>query len=75
MSLYLHSCFGGKMNTYKMICLDIDGTLLNSKHKISEETKKVIQFVANEKHILVILVSARMPKGMLFLQKDQMEIL
>lgn len=58
------------MNTCKMICLDIDGTLLNSKHKISEETKKVIQFVANEKHILVILVSARMPKGMLFLQKE-----
>ena len=58
------------MNKFKMICLDIDGTLLNSNHKISQKTKEVIQIVANEKQIPVILVSARMPKGILFLQKE-----
>lgn len=55
---------------YKMVCLDIDGTLLNSEHKISHKTKKVIHDVAVHKKIPVILVSSRMPKGMLFLQKE-----
>lgn len=58
------------MGKFKMVCLDIDGTLLNSRHEITEKTKQVIQQVANEKQIPVILVSARMPKGMLFLQKE-----
>lgn len=58
------------MNKYKMICLDIDGTLLNSKNEITENTKIVIQTVSNKKHIPVILVSARMPKGMLYLQEE-----
>lgn len=58
------------MNRFKMICLDIDGTLLNSVHKITEITKEVIGIVANEKQIPVILVSARMPKGIKFLQKE-----
>ncbi|MBU3200452.1 Cof-type HAD-IIB family hydrolase [Clostridium estertheticum] len=58
------------MNKIKMICLDIDGTLLNSEHKISKKTKEVIEVVANQKQIPVILVSARMPKGILFLQKE-----
>jgi len=58
------------MNNFKMICLDIDGTLLNSNHKISEKVKNAINIVANEKKIPVILVSARMPKGIKFLQKE-----
>ncbi|MGV8980463.1 Cof-type HAD-IIB family hydrolase [Clostridium sp.] len=58
------------MDKFKMICLDIDGTLLNSEHKISPKTKEVIEIAANEKQIPVILVSARMPKGILFLQKE-----
>lgn len=58
------------MNQYKMICLDIDGTLLNSEHKITPSTKEIIEIVANNKQIPVILVSARMPKGILFLQKE-----
>ena len=28
------------MNNFKMICLDIDGTLLNSNHKISKKVKE-----------------------------------
>ena len=58
------------MNNFKMICLDIDGTLLNSKHEISKKVKSVINVSANEKNIPVILVSARMPKGITFLQKE-----
>jgi Cof subfamily protein (haloacid dehalogenase superfamily) len=50
--------------------LDIDGTLLNSKHKITEKTKEVIGKVTKEKGIPVVLVSARMPEGILFLQKE-----
>ncbi|AJA47337.1 putative phosphatase HI [Clostridium pasteurianum DSM 525 = ATCC 6013] len=58
------------MSKIKMICLDIDGTLLNSRHQISKITKEVIKTVSNDKKIPVILVSARMPKGILFLQEE-----
>ncbi|MGF7399955.1 Cof-type HAD-IIB family hydrolase [Thermoanaerobacterium thermosaccharolyticum] len=59
-----------KMCKYKMICLDIDGTLLNSHHKITRNTKKIIQKVTNSKQIILILVSARMPQGIYFLLKE-----
>ena len=49
--------------TYKCVFSDIDGTLLNSKHQISEKTKKKVQQLAIQ-NIPFILVSARMPKGM-----------
>ena len=55
---------------YKMLCLDIDGTLLNSKYKISFKTKEAIKNLYKEKDIRIILVSARMPKGISFLQKE-----
>lgn len=58
------------MQRYKMVCLDIDGTLLNSGHEITQTTKEVIQQIANVKKIPVILVSARMPRGILFLQQE-----
>lgn len=47
------------INMYKMLCLDIDGTLLNSKHHITEQTKTAIRKVAKEQNISVILISAR----------------
>lgn len=55
---------------YKMLCLDIDGTLLNSNHEISTRTKKAIKNLYREKDIRIILVSARMPKGISFLQRE-----
>ena len=58
------------MKNFKMVCLDIDGTLLNSSHKITQNVKKAINIIANEKQIPVILVSARMPKGIIFLQRE-----
>ncbi|QAA34411.1 Cof-type HAD-IIB family hydrolase [Clostridium manihotivorum] len=57
----------------KFICLDIDGTLLNSNHEISEKNKAVIKEVTKVRNIPVILVSARMPKGINFLQ-EQLDI-
>ncbi|RAK07458.1 HAD superfamily hydrolase (TIGR01484 family) [Halanaerobium saccharolyticum] len=60
------------MDDFKMLCLDIDGTLLNSEHQISSKTKRMIK-EAVKRGILVILVSARMPKGIWFLQ-DELEI-
>lgn len=58
------------MNEYKILCLDIDGTLLNSKHQITEKTKIAIGKVAKDKNLPVILVSARMPKGIFFLGEE-----
>ncbi len=58
------------MNNFKMVCLDIDGTLLNSNYQISENVKDAISAVVNKMNIPVILVSARMPKGITFLQKE-----
>jgi len=54
--------------TLKAIFSDIDGTLLNSNHQITEETKKAILKVVNN-NIPFILVSARMPSGILHLQQ------
>ncbi|MFW5991710.1 MAG: Cof-type HAD-IIB family hydrolase [Halanaerobiaceae bacterium] len=48
---------------YKMLCLDLDGTLLNSEHKISRENKKSIQALSED--IQVVLVSARPPAGII----------
>lgn len=51
------------MPKYKAVFSDIDGTLLNTKHQIPEDTKKKIQQI-NKEGIPYVLVSARMPKGM-----------
>ncbi|WP_202983869.1 HAD family hydrolase [Paenibacillus sp. EKM212P] len=56
------------METYKIVCIDIDGTLLNSAHQITEATKETILQVINDKQIPVVLVSARMPKAIIPLQ-------
>lgn len=58
------------MNTYQLLCLDIDGTLLNSKHQITKETRAAIQKVQKEKGIPVVLVSARMPRSIFPLAQE-----
>lgn len=49
---------------YKLIAIDIDGTLLNSNGEVTDRNKQAIQ-KAIEKSIDVILASGRMPKAIL----------
>ena len=55
------------MSSYKIVCSDIDGTLLNSKRELG---KAIIQSVdlLNKRKIPFVMVSARMPKAMRPLQ-------
>lgn len=54
---------------YRLLCLDIDGTLLNSRHQITPGVKAAIQS-AERSGCCVALVSARMPKGMRSLSQE-----
>jgi Cof subfamily protein (haloacid dehalogenase superfamily) len=54
--------------THKILFSDIDGTLLNSQHEVSSETKRAIQSLPND--FPFVLVSARMPKGIIHLHKE-----
>jgi Cof subfamily protein (haloacid dehalogenase superfamily) len=55
---------------YKAIFSDVDGTLLNSEHKISPVTRQKIQQLSETRHVPFILVSARMPQAILPLQQE-----
>ena len=52
---------------YKILCSDLDGTLLSTKSDVSDFTISEIRRI--KESIKVILVSARMPKSMTYLQK------
>jgi Cof subfamily protein (haloacid dehalogenase superfamily) len=51
-----------KIKMYKMLAIDLDGTLLNSNKEISEENQKYIK-LAMEKGIKVIICSGRIYSG------------
>lgn len=53
---------------YKLIALDIDGTLLNKDKKISQKTIQAINAISETSK--VILISSRMPKAMTHLQDN-----
>lgn len=48
-----------KDNKYKMVCIDMDGTLLGEKHKISEYNKKVLKN-ANEEGVQIVITTGRL---------------
>ncbi len=52
---------------YKLICTDIDGTLLNKNRELSEATINEVQRISQ---IPFVLISSRMPKAMRHLQKQ-----
>ena len=54
----------------KLICSDIDGTLLNSNRELESVTIEEIRRLRNEHNIPFVLISARMPSAMRHLQKD-----
>ena len=47
---------------YKLIAIDIDGTLLNSNGELTERTKEIIRRVVNKK-VKVVLTSGRVTKS------------
>lgn len=53
---------------FKLLCSDLDGTLLTSKSDVSDVTIAEIRRI--RKKIKIILVSARMPGAMRYLQKS-----
>lgn len=57
---------------YKLVCSDIDGTLLNKDRELSQKTIQIFKQI-KEKHP-IILISSRMPKAMTHLQSE-MDIL
>ncbi|MEO9511180.1 MAG: Cof-type HAD-IIB family hydrolase [Flavobacteriaceae bacterium] len=52
---------------FKLLCSDLDGTLLATKNDVSDFTVSEINRIKNQ--LRIILVSARMPKSMTYLQK------
>ncbi|SHH02230.1 Cof-type HAD-IIB family hydrolase [Flagellimonas flava] len=52
---------------FKILCSDLDGTLLSSKNDVSDFTVSEMNRIKDR--MRVILVSARMPKSMVYLQK------
>lgn len=52
---------------YKILCSDLDGTLLSTKSDVSDAT--ITEITRIKEKIKVVLVSARMPKSMIYLQK------
>lgn len=54
---------------YKLIAIDIDGTLLNSYGQVSDENKNAINMVL-QKNIEVVLASGRMPKAMISIANE-----
>lgn len=57
------------MKNYRMIFCDIDGTLLNSENKVSNQTKSKIQEL-DRAGVLFVLISARMPSGIFPILKE-----
>ena len=50
----------GHMNNYKLICLDLDGTLFNSEHKLCARTVEVLREAESEGYKIAI-VTGRAP--------------
>lgn len=57
------------MGKYKIIFSDIDGTLLNSQHQITEATRKELCRI-QQKGIPFVLISSRMPSSVAAIQKE-----
>ncbi|ADY12791.1 Cof-like hydrolase [Sphaerochaeta globosa str. Buddy] len=63
--LYYYAC----MFECKLICTDIDGTLLNREHQITERTKEALKR-ARRQGIIIALVSGRIGSSLRILQQE-----
>jgi Cof subfamily protein (haloacid dehalogenase superfamily) len=59
-----------KMNEIKLICTDLDGTLLTDEKTINSYDKEMLKRAYEEKHIPVILASGRFKAGVLDMQEE-----
>ena len=48
------------MTKYRLVALDLDGTLLNTKHELSERTKSVLKRLC-EKGVTILIATGRSP--------------
>lgn len=55
---------------YQIVFLDIDGTLLNSKYKVSKETRKVIHHLQNKLNVPIVLATGRSATGARVVHQD-----
>ena len=55
--------------SYKMIVLDLDGTLMSSKNEILPKTKEAL-FKAQENGVMIVLASGRPTYGMIKAAKE-----
>jgi hypothetical protein len=58
------------MNKIKLICTDIDGTLLNDKNSLNNFDKEMLKRAYEEKNIPTILTSGRFKVGLTGIQKE-----
>lgn len=58
------------MNKIKVICTDIDGTLLNDKKELNELDIKMLKKAHEEKNIPIILTSGRFKAGLVDIRKE-----
>lgn len=54
---------------YKLLVLDIDGTVTNSDKKVLEKTRKAVIHL-QEKGVLVAIASGRSPKGVFSIARE-----
>ncbi len=60
---------GGRMSNYKVIVMDVDGTLTNNEKKITAKTKEALM-KAQQQGMILVLASGRPTTGLVELAKE-----
>ncbi|AEC01561.1 Cof-type HAD-IIB family hydrolase [Parasphaerochaeta coccoides] len=58
------------MSHFKLLCLDIDGTLHDSQHIITPAVRTAVRWAREKKNIIVALTSGRIPSNLAMEQKE-----
>ena len=57
------------MTKYRMICADIDGTLVTSDNRLTQRTRETVKKAVSQGAVFA-LISARPPEGMFYLNDE-----